>query len=178
MATIFVFNGTSSSGKSTLARQLQREFPDPIWHVSIDHLRDSGVLPMDRFQSGDLSWSKHRAQIFDGFHRSIAAYADAGNHLIIEHIFDTEGWITQLKTLLAAHEVIFIGVHCPLAVLEDRERARGDRVIGSAAEDFHKVHVGREYDLEVSSEAPLDQTVQQILQLWQSGQRSSEFNAR
>ena len=42
-------------------------------------------------------------RFFDGFHRSVAAFADAGNNLILEHILDTPGWRGQLAVLLEVY---------------------------------------------------------------------------
>jgi len=77
-ASIIILHGPSSSGKSTLARALQARIELPFWHVSIDHIRDSGMLPMARYKTGDFVWREHRAAVFDGFHRSLRAYAEAG----------------------------------------------------------------------------------------------------
>lgn len=92
MSQIIFLHGASSSGKSTIARELQARIEKPLWHISIDHLRDSGVLPIERFRNGDFDWTEVRAAFFDGFHASLAAYANAGNDLILEHILDTNGW--------------------------------------------------------------------------------------
>jgi hypothetical protein len=46
-AKIIFIHGASSSGKSTLARAIQTQISEPFWHVSIDHIRDSGMLPME-----------------------------------------------------------------------------------------------------------------------------------
>lgn len=124
---IILLHGPSSSGKSTTAAALRRAIDRPFWHISIDHLRDAGVLPDDRLKSGDFLWSHMRKPFFDGFHRSLPAYAGAGNNLIVEHILDTPGWADDLKTLLAPFDVFFVGVRCSLAVLQRRERTRGDR---------------------------------------------------
>jgi chloramphenicol 3-O phosphotransferase len=102
-AQIIFLHGASSSGKSTIARTLQARIEKPFWHISIDHLRDSGVLPLDRFRNGDFKWADARAAFFNGFHASLAAYANAGNNLILEHILDTGGWIESLRNLLAPH---------------------------------------------------------------------------
>ena len=80
MAEIIFLHGASSSGKSTIARLLQARIERPFWHVSIDHLRDAGVLPLARFRSGEFAWADARKPFFDGFHASLAAYADAGNN--------------------------------------------------------------------------------------------------
>ena len=177
MAQIILLNGPSSSGKSTLARALQVQAESPFWHLSVDHLRDSGILPMDRFRSGELNWKAHRARVFDGLHRMVSAAADAGNNLILEHILDDPAWVTDLKPHLAAHDVLFVGVHCDLDVLVARERARGDRPIGSAAQDFATVHGRRLYDVEVDGTAPVQSNVATVLKVLLSGRRVSEFHA-
>ncbi|MGA1600219.1 MAG: phosphotransferase-like protein [bacterium] len=35
---VILLNGASSSGKSTLAQDLQARLDEPFWHFSIDHL--------------------------------------------------------------------------------------------------------------------------------------------
>jgi chloramphenicol 3-O phosphotransferase len=55
---------------------------------------------MNRFRSGEFSWAAQRQAFFDGFHTSLAAYANSGNNLIVEHILDTSGWLETLCDLL------------------------------------------------------------------------------
>ena len=31
-----------------------------LWHISIDHLPDAGVLPVERTRSGEFSWAEMR----------------------------------------------------------------------------------------------------------------------
>jgi chloramphenicol 3-O phosphotransferase len=178
MAQIIFLHGASSSGKSTLARALQARVETPFWHISVDHLRDAGVLPLERFRGGEFDWKKARGAFFDGFHASLAAYADAGNNLILEHILDTAGWLDRLKDLFAEHDVFFVAVHCPLPVLLQREAERGNRPVGSAARDFATVHVGRTYDLEVNTLDPLDETIEALLATWRTGRRHSDFSIK
>ncbi|HTM79338.1 MAG TPA: AAA family ATPase, partial [Devosia sp.] len=147
-ASIIFIHGASSSGKSTLARRLQATIDQPFWHISIDHLRDAGVLPSARIASGEFKWRDMRRQFFDGFHHTLAAYAQAGNNLIVEHILDTPDWHADLARLLAPFDVFFVGVHCSLAELSRREAARGDREVGSAERDYHSIHQGLRYDFE------------------------------
>ena len=126
---IILINGASSSGKTTLARALQKNLAEPFWHFSIDHLREARVLPIERIKSGEFTWPAMRPAFFEGFHRSLPALAAAGNNLIVEHIVETPAWMVRLVQLLAPFEVFFVGLHCPLPELERRERARGDRRI-------------------------------------------------
>lgn len=144
---IIILHGPSSSGKSTTAAAVQRLAEVPFWHISIDHLRDSGVLPTERIRRKEFLWSDLRKPFFDGFHASLAAYAKAGNDLIVEHIFDAPEWITELKSMLAPFDVFFVGLHCELDELQRRELARSDRSIGSAERDFRSMHSGRIYDI-------------------------------
>lgn len=176
MAQIIFLHGASSSGKSTIARKLQAEIEKPFWHVSIDHLRDANVLPMNRFRNGDFRWSDARKAFFDGFHASLAAYADAGNNLILEHILDTDEWLTTLTALLVEHDVLFVAVHCPLERLIEREEARGDRPLGSAKQDFETIHVGKTYDIELQSLDGPEVNVGKIIDAWRGNRRSSNFH--
>jgi chloramphenicol 3-O phosphotransferase len=178
MAQIIFLHGASSSGKSTIAKKLQARIEKPFWHISIDHLRDSGVLPSSRFRTGEFRWADARKAFFDGFHASLAAYADAGNDLILEHILDTEGWLETLDNLLRHHDVFFVAVHCPLEVLIEREKARGDRPAGSAKRDYETVHVGKTYDIELNSADGADANAERLLAAWRSAHRSSSFNCR
>ena len=175
MSRIIFLHGASSSGKSTIARRLQAVIEMPFWHISIDHLRDSGVLPTARFKSGEFNWRLAKPAFFDGFHASLAAYANAGNNLILEHILDDEAWLPFLRQLLAGHDVTFVGVHCRLDILIAREAARGNRPIGSAQADFATIHLGKVYDIEVQSEDGVERCTELILAAWRSGVRVSSF---
>lgn len=175
-ARIIFLHGASSSGKSTLARALQARIELPFWTISIDHLRDAGVLPSARIASGEFRWREMRPAFFSGFHRSLAAYAETGNNLIVEHIIDTPGWHQELATLLAPFDVFFVGVHAALADLVRREAARGDRQVGSAEHDFNTLHRDFRYDCEVSSTGrTVDDNVTAVLEAWRTRTRSRFF---
>jgi chloramphenicol 3-O phosphotransferase len=61
------------------------------------------------------------------------------------------GAAQQYRELLAQREVHFVGLFAPLDVLEARERERGDRLIGLARWQYHRVHSGMTYDLELDT---------------------------
>ena len=174
-ASIIFLHGASSSGKSSLARALQDRVELPFWHISIDHLRDASVLPSARIKSGAFNWKQMRKPFFDGFHASLAAYAQAGNNLIVEHILDTPGWQGELAGLFEPFDVLFVAVHCPVEELIRREAARGDRPVGSAEQDFRTIHVGRRYDLEVQSLDGAEANVQRVLSEWRKERGRSRF---
>ena len=175
---IIFLHGASSSGKSTLARALQDALPLPFWHISIDHLRDSGVLPTRRFKAGDFDWREARPRFFDGYHRSLAAYAYSGNHLILEHILEGEGWFEQLVELFAPFDVFFVALHCPPDILIAREAERGDRPKGSALKDYQTIHQGLGYDLELNALDPLKDNVERLIGAWKGRSGPSVFACR
>jgi chloramphenicol 3-O phosphotransferase len=175
VAGIIFLHGASSSGKSTLARELQAKIEGLFWHWSIDHLRDAGVVPMARFRSGNLSWKDQREKFLEGFHQSVAAFSNAGNNLIIEHILDTPGWRAKLATLLAPHDVLFVGIRCDIDELNRREAARGDRPIGDAARDERTIHEGLRYDLTLQSEDGTEANVIRVLAAWVAPRQRSAF---
>lgn len=172
---IILINGASSAGKSTLALALQATLEEPFWHYSIDHFRVANILPMDRILAKDFDWPAMRPAFFAGFHRSLAAFAGAGNNLIIEHIVETEAWMDRLLDLMAPFDVFFIGLHCPLPELERREAKRTGKRTGEARADFATVHNHCLYDLELDSTEPVAQMVETVLSAWNYRKPPSAF---
>ena len=172
---IILLNGASSSGKSTLARDLQAMLDEPFWHFSIDHLIAAKVLPKQRIDSTEVPWRDLRPHFLEGFHRCLPALAIAGNNLIVEHIVETEVWMHRLLRLLHQVDVFFVGVHCPLPELERRERERGDRRIGEARADFETTHAFCWYDFEVLATLPREENAQAVIAAWKMRRRPSAF---
>jgi chloramphenicol 3-O phosphotransferase len=142
MVKILFINGTSSAGKSTISKALRTYFPTFCFFAS-DQLADEGFRPLIRND-------EERNRFFDGFHRSIASFAEAGCDLIVEHIVEEPSWKEDIDRLLQNHHVLWIGVHCPADILERREVERGDRTVGEAL--FHlKTHEYCQYHVEVDT---------------------------
>jgi chloramphenicol 3-O phosphotransferase len=172
---VILLNGTTSSGKSSIARALQSEIDEPFWHFSIDHLRDAGVLPLDRIRRGEFPWTALRDTFFEGFHRSLPAFLGAGNNMIVEHIVETPEWMKLLVTLLDGFDVFFVGVHCPLDELERREVARGDRPVGGTRRDFETIHRHAIYDLELDALIAPSANARIVISAWRQRERPSAF---
>lgn len=163
-------NGASSSGKSTLAKALQRALPEPFLHVSSDHLVAGGMLPDRRDAAGPFAWwDQLRPRFFAGFHRCLPAFAAAGNDLIVEHVIEFASWRHDLARLLAGLDVFLVGVHCDLAEIDRRERARGDRRRGEGRTHVETdlIHSFGAYDFEVDTTEGVDNTlVDAVLTAW------------
>ena len=174
---IIFLHGASSSGKSTIARPLQEALDTPFLYFSIDHFREAGMLPLAGIRSGKFQWSAMRKSFFDGFHRSLAAFASSGNDLIVEHIVETREWMFSLLTLLAPFDVFFVAVDCPLPELERREAARGDRPTGDARRDFMSIDLNAIYDLELNRTAAPEDNVRTLIAAWRGRMRPSAFES-
>jgi chloramphenicol 3-O phosphotransferase len=168
---IIYLNGPSSSGKTTLAKALQHALAEPFLHVGIDKI--IGWMPekINDWTGGDaplgFSWKKSKDElgnplqelqmgpyaqkIGETFREVVLALAKMGHRIIIDDVSFGKGQIDEWKETLQNFRVLWVGVNAPLSVLEEREKERGNRIVGSARGQFHKVHVGVVYDLEIDT---------------------------
>lgn len=160
---VILLHGASSSGKTSIARELLRQLPAPYLHFSFDRLRDDGAMPIERFRSGEFAWADVRQGLFVGYEQAIAALAGAGNNVVADYIIETKEWLDRVQGVLSGLNVFFVGVHCPLEELERREATRGDRPLGDARRDFFMVHQHCTYDFEVDSTLPPEQNAAKIV---------------
>lgn len=152
MSRIILLHGASSAGKSTLAKAIQRALDESFLHLASDYV--SLGLPERRDAEGPFKWRDNvRPRFFDGFQRCIAAFAAAGNDLIVDHIIEFRSWREDLRRLLRPFDVFIVGVHCSLNEIDRRESLRGDRQAGegrSHVED-DQIHSFGPYDYEVET---------------------------
>ena len=142
---IIFLNGTSSSGKSSIARELLAILDDGVWfHMAVDGF--NAMRSKREFGAKELDAALRRTRM--GFHRSIAAMAAVGNDIVVDHVLSEPWRLLDCLTVLPPENVLFVGVHCPLDVLARREAARGDRAPGAAAHQYDLVHAHGVYDLE------------------------------
>jgi len=155
-----VLNGTSSSGKTSIARSIQVHSKSPVLRASLDTFTDmfdwSSVREDERNECHKLGVSN--------FHNCLPVLASSRFLLVVDHVFEREEWFEDCFRSLGNRPVLFVGIHCPLAILEERERKRGDRRIGLAKSQLDLVHKKKDYDLNLdTSEMNPDQCALQIL---------------
>lgn len=142
---IIFLNGTSSSGKSSIARELLDILDEGVYfHLAVDSfnaMRTKRALDPDEL---DAALRRTRK----GFHRSIAAMAEVGNNIVVDHVLSEPWRLLDCLTVLRPEDVLFVGVRCPLDELVRRELARGDRPTGLAEYQYDLVHGHEDYDLE------------------------------
>ncbi|GAA2145950.1 hypothetical protein GCM10009760_35170 [Kitasatospora kazusensis] len=149
---IIFLNGTSSSGKSSLAVELLRTLDSPYFHLSVDAFNAMGARRAELLPTpDDLAAALTRMR--RGFHRAIAGMAAAGNNVVVDHVFSEPWRLLDCLDVLAGYDVVLVGVRCPLDELRRRELARGDRQPGTAELQFDLVHAHGVYDVECDTGA-------------------------
>ncbi len=82
---------------------------------------------------------------------AIGAMAGQGNNLIVDDVIMSAEEQQEYRDLLAAFDPFFVALLAPLEIIEARERARGDRMLGLARWQYDRVHAGLTYDLEIDT---------------------------
>lgn len=172
---IVLLNGSSSAGKTTLARALQAVRREPWFHLALDQFRDGmppayrglnspdgtpgarglNVVPVEH--RGELVTSVRFGDVghrmLAGMHRAIAAFAAAGNDVVVDDLLLEDDTLDDYLDALDGFDVLFVAVRASLDVVNERESQRPGRFPGTALSHFDSVHAHGHYDLEVDTDA-------------------------
>jgi chloramphenicol 3-O phosphotransferase len=166
---VVVINGTSSSGKTELARAIQARSCDPWILAGIDafwnmipaawlepsghnemglsfDFEDHAGMTVVRTHCGPVI---HRVAV--GMRQCVAALASAGCDVVCDDAFLDPSWPTAWAATLTGVDAWLIGLHCAPGILDAREAKRGDRLAGQARGQADVVHNGIPYDLTCDS---------------------------
>ena len=143
-----VLNGASSAGKTSIAKSIQRQSPTPVLHAELDTFL--GMIDWPAIATLEKKKECFRNCV-DNFHANLAILATSPYMLVVDQVFEQHEWFEACKNSLQNKKTYFIGIHCPLDVLETRELLRGDRRIGIAKGQFNNIHLGKQYELELDS---------------------------
>jgi len=158
---VIVVNGGSSSGKTSIVRQLQGMLAEPWLATSIDDFVDSLPPALQDSADGFGVAAGGTVAVGDVFRRleaawmaGIAATVRAGAPVIVDDVFlgaaeSQQRW----RGALAGLPVAWVGVHCDPAVAGRREAARADREPGMAVRQATAVHRDVGYDVEIDTTA-------------------------
>ena len=141
-------NGPSSAGKTSIARAIQSLAGTPVLHASLDTFTDMFHWPA--IPDGNEKGECHRFGVAN-FHATLPLLASSRFPVVIDHVFERRDWLEATQAALSGKRVYFVAVRCPIAVLEERERSRGDRRVGMARSQVDRVHVGVPYATEVDT---------------------------
>ena len=170
--SIIFLNGTSSAGKSSIAKVLQEIMDGYLIHTGIDHFIER--LPRNFFVGhdgidpppavGEL-WISEKGggrlieirvgsvgyKVIAGIYQAVAGLARSGNDVIVDDVIYDPLVLKSAVVALHTCNVLFVGVRCPVDVAEQRERDRGDRMPGLVTAHIDLVHAHGIYDLEVDT---------------------------
>jgi chloramphenicol 3-O phosphotransferase len=165
---IILLNGTSSSGKSTLAKYLLKAFDVPFIYHSFDSLVPALLPHADSFdpikELGSKSYirkldadlyqriDESGLSIIDACYQLIPILANRGFNIIVDTIFWPGVMQSFLELLNDFQNVYIVGIHCPLDELKRREKARQNRREGNAEAQFNKLHLNMQYDVEIDTD--------------------------
>ena len=178
---LILVNGPSSAGKTTLCRALQAAIPAPYLVTGFDDFifmaapryyrgADTGQqAERDAFTALGVEMATTSApgappavearfgpvfrRLIDSMAPAVRALVDGGNAVIFDHVLHDRAMHESFSRAAEGLDVFAVGVTCPLDILDARERARGDRVLGRARGLAAVVHTFRDYDVMVDTGA-------------------------
>jgi chloramphenicol 3-O phosphotransferase len=178
---VFLVNGPSSAGKTTLCRALQTAIEEPYLVVGFDdfifmsaprYYRGADTGRQDTFDAFTALGAEMVAtsppgappsvtaqfgpvfrRLLDSMAPAVRTLVDSGNRVIFDHVLHDKAMHASCRTAFAGLDVLAVGVTCPVEILEARERMRGDRVLGRARGLAEVVHTFMAYDLTVDTGA-------------------------
>jgi chloramphenicol 3-O phosphotransferase len=170
--SVIVLNGPSSSGKTTLARALQRRFAadgtcwfvyamddyfakvPPEWVTAGKHIgayAEQGVVLETVDGAFRMRLGPIGRQVLAAWRGAVGSAVRAGLNVIADDVIlakeEWNAWQVELDGL----DTHWVRVHIALDILEARELARGDRIPGHARAQYEDSYRYATYDAEVDT---------------------------
>ncbi len=139
---IILLNGTSSSGKTSIALELQKTLDESYFLQSLDEFVKKINLNGNGAEFSNLVFA---------FHNVILAFSTSGINVIVDHVLEMEEWRSHFLKTMMDTPVKYIKVECDFDVIENRERKIGNRKLGLAKLQNMVVHRGIKYNLEIDT---------------------------
>lgn len=126
---------------------------------------------MDQFYSFIHSERENDWSLFHALTKvlfaSAAAFANQGFDVVVDSVFERPQCIEASLYALKNVHTSFVGLNCPIDILERRERARQNRPIGWARNQSGRIHDDCIYDLLLdTSELSVEECAARILELF------------
>lgn len=169
---IFFLNGPSSSGKTTLAKNLQWKLEFPYLHIGLDHLISMMPAKINNWEGevaqGGFWWRRIKdmkgqwfSYIQEGpfakklsrlFRRLVLSMIDQGYFLIIDDVCTIKKQLLLWKKTLSPFLVMYIRVTADADILEERGLSRGNRIAGCGRAQREMIHQDIDwYDVEIDT---------------------------
>ena len=121
---VIFLNGSSSSGKSSIAQELLEVMEGPYFHLGVDAFngmrakrRTLGLSP------AELTAVLARTRA--AFTARRPGWPGPGNDVVVDHVLSERWRLLDCLQVMDGLDVVFVGVRCSPAELARRERARG-----------------------------------------------------
>ena len=179
---VILLNGTSSAGKTTVAKYVQLMATEPYQIVSLDEYRDGmppryrglnsaahedGAQGLNVIASGtsgtDIVIGDYGKKILRGMRQAVAALAHQGINVIVDDMANYRDAIVDYASLLEGLDVLTVAVTCSHEELERREKERPGRFRGTALSQLDKVHRWFIYDLTLDTSKATPECISQTV---------------
>lgn len=180
-------NGSSSSGKTSIAKKLQEKLSRPFMHIGIDkligmmpaHLNDweGGIVEEgfywkkeydnDRNEVYHIQIGPYAKKVNNSFKNIVLSMLNDGLNVIIDDVCIDNASFKKWQNILSPYSVLYVAIKAPIETLEIREKERGNRIHGSARAQHRLVHIGNQYDLEIdTSTKSIEECANAIIAKW------------
>jgi len=150
---VLILNGTSSAGKTTLARAFRDDraaagecwlliaLDDYFWLLPHQWFRGGGHqgpfshegVWLEPSEEGPIvRLGELGRRLFAAYRRTAALWARSGFNVVVDDVAFDEEAVCDWQEALNGLAVTWVAVQCEPEVADRRERARGDRMIGMA----------------------------------------------
>lgn len=168
---VIILNGASSSGKSSIAKQLQSCLSENYLHLGIDTFitmmpqRCNTLSEPDEVSDGfywktqntngesvlRIQRGNYGKKVNQAYHSTVKHLVNLGLRVIVDDVMDGVTEQQEWLDVLGESSCLFVGVTCDESELIRREKARKIRINGSAMEQTNRVHNAVLYGLTVST---------------------------
>lgn len=147
---IIFLNGTSSAGKTSIAKVLLDKLKHENYaYIGLDTFVQPILPPHINYEIPE-HWQLIDAAM-NAFNHALAPISAKIPNLIIDHVLQSKAWRNDVSAALQGRDVFMVGVQAPLAVLEQREKQRTDfRKPGTAKLQYDFV-MSCEHDLVIDT---------------------------
>jgi chloramphenicol 3-O phosphotransferase len=170
---IVLFNGPSSSGKTTLSQAVARRLATPWLLMPVDLFHQIRTRPDADLT--DRQWHDvfHRTRA--AYHRALVGAASSGMDVLADHVLSEPWRLDDLVRLSVGLDVLLVHVTCSPKELRRREKARGDRDPRTAVTQQRLVFQHGDCDLTVDTTYGPDEPTAAVLDLIREPPRDRAF---
>jgi len=162
MKRVILLNGASSSGKSTLATAM-KEFLKLKCNLEYEIISIDDFLKMT---SNDVIYEDDVYDISPMLCERARKLLQIKEGIIIDHVITSGRIYHMLRESLQHYNFLLVHVTCPIQILKEREKQRGNRCIGSAEASLQYLYPKGGYEVIVDTyEMSASDCISKIIQM-------------